>query len=687
MSLEQLFAQKEQADKMMTMRGEEMQPTRTESALTNIAARVAGTPIDVGSAVAEFLGVGKAPEVSATESIRKGLEEAQGISGTEKGDVVTQFLVGAGEAAPYAVAAAGPSAVTPIGALGVGATLTGAGLYNVFIESDFYDEYPLISLGAEVISLGAPMIAGSKTRVARAGDGFDPELPLTTGERGVGTGDQKTQLAREAKTATQPVGVESETQRSQVIQQKLARDLNVVEIDPNLTWNQAANEIRAKVISRSKALTRKLNFEQDKKIAEIPETKIPTAPFADALTNPKFKTRGQLLEPEQAKAVDLYAERIGIFRDVNPRSLHEEMKRIGEIAFDKLPFEETAFYKTLAKKPETAELAKILNQMPTSSREAWAKHVYASYNRGLTDVAKSDVIGGVSAKKLLEFKALANQQIQMKKKLFNQPLYSFFGDDFDKMSASDLATALNKSNPDAVKTLSASLRKTNPEAFDKLRETVFHDWLKSYKTRGADGQAMFDWEMLADPDNLKALTKNEFLKTGIDGRAFGETIKALAKINRRFDPDVMAQPAMSQARADRMIQSGLKVARAGYYDSAVATEGAIGIIKAAMFSNPKNLSLFNPMELQLMTKVLNGQKLNQKNMEKLYSSLNAKSRVLFAVPTTILGGRTARASAQEVAPITDDQRQRTGLEGLFAEKERQDRASTPQATESIPVSP
>lgn len=681
-TLDQLLEQYDRSQQQMTQRGEGLPPSTAQSVAANVAARVAGTPIDLTSNVGAMLGLNEPPKESATEEIRKGAEEWMGVSSTEKNDVVTNFLIGAGEALPYAVAATGPAVITPVGALTTGLAVTGAGLYNVFVESDFYDENPLSSTVIEGVGFALPMIAGAKTRVARPSDKFDPNLPLTRGETGVGIGDQKEQLAREAQQSRSRLGVESETARSEVFEAKLLRDFNVIEVDPNLTWRQAADEIRTKVMNRSKALARKFNYEQDKKIAAIPDVKVPLKPFSEALTDPKFKNRGALAEPNQVKAIDLYNDRLSTFTSVNPRTLHEEMKLIGEIGWDAVPFDQTGFYKKYANKPETAELVKTLNEMPLKSREAWAKHVYKSYNRGLTNVAKSDVVGGKAAQGLLDFKKLANEQIAIKQRLQNQPLYKFFGEDFATMSATDLAKALDKSNPEAVKVLSASLRKTNPEAFDKLRETVFMDWLKNYKARGADGKMMFDWEMLTDPNELKKLTGNSFLQTGVDGVAFAETLKALKKISRKFDPDIIATETLSPARAEAISRNGLKMFRAGYYDKAVAAEGLLGIVKTVMFSNPKNLALFNPMEQQMMTRVLKGQELSRKSMEKLYDSVNAKSRVLFAVPVTVVGGRSARAAGQEVTPINEQTPE--GLDALIIEYDNQQQASQPQAMQEIP---
>mgnify|MGYP006442151755 CR=1 FL=1 len=356
-------------------------------------------------------------------------------------------------------------------------------------------------------------------------------------------------------------------------------------------------------------------------------------------------SRGSLTEQSQRKALDLYAGMGANIKSINVKSLHEEMKRIGEVAYGQMPITETAFYRKLINSgnEDAKQLAKTLSEMPEQSLRTWGKTVYKNMNTGLTEVIKEGGEGVKAARGLADFKSTVSNNIRILERLENEPLIKFFGDDFHTLDARQLATILNKTDPKKVKQFSAMIRKSNPEAYEKLRETVFHDWLDDFRIRGPQGRTMFDWNSMTDAKSLQRLKQNGFLLEGGDYTALSQTMKALGEMQRKFDPDISGNVITSPRAAQQALDGVLQAARAPAYKGAIVAQGLIRVLRGLSLQNPKNLSLFNNTELQMMRRVINGEKLGKDNAERLASKMHQLSGVMFVTPVTVTGGRSAAA--------------------------------------------
>lgn len=656
--LDILLRQADEARKQFTAPGAGMPATPTQEGLIKGVSRAVGTPMDLLSMGAQALGISEQP-TDATASVQKGMEQLMGVTipeqqtgaeiadGYSTGDVVADFLTGAIETAPAVVASTGPAIMTPQGlAFAAGATIAG-GAYNALAETPYFQENPLASYVVD----GASLVFGLRSKAAKPSKDFDPNRPLTEAESGDTLLSNEGLLTRE-RVAEERSQFDVQTQRSQIFENTLRRDLNIVEsnsTDPV----ESAKIIAEKVNNRVKALHRKLSSEADAIMAKMPDTFIPIQGIKETLRSPKLLGRGVLTEPSQRKAVELYAESMDGIKSVNPQTLHEEMKRVGEVAYSGKHFRDTAFYARYKDDPKFKEMIEILEQMPEQSLQTWAKTMYRGYNKGLDSVIKEGVPGSQSAKSLQDFKAVTQRNIEMMNALESSPLRQFFGKDFAQLNSQELAKAINETDPKIVRQFSATLRKTNPDAFNDLRETVFLDFLDKYKQKGTNGGFIFDWEALSDPKVLKELSTHEFLKTGADGVAFSQTLKAIAKMQKKFEPGVMGAGDISPERARQIQQGVLQTLRGKYYNAAIVTQGLATIIRGFTMSNAKTLSLFSNAELQLMTKVANGQKIGKDSAQKLADKFDRLGNVLFAIPATVTGGRMAAASGQEVGAPTE----------------------------------
>lgn len=618
----------------------ENQATPAQSGLIQGVSRLAGAPLDLPPMLAQMMGA-NVQTPGATQQIQQGLEQAFDVKVGDPdglmGDLITDFLTGATETAPYAYAGGGPVAGT-IGTIG-------AGVLNAIVERPFFDDKPLLQFAVEFTPIGgAPAVSARAPK-----PGFDPQRPLTSGEAATSPFASQTDLLRmESRSSQSPENIQAETARSTVIENTLENDLNILS-NPDITSVSAAREAGQRLQSRIGAYQRQLSQQADKLMADVPDIKINFTPIRTSLL--KRTKRGELTEKNQSQALNLYADIGSNVKSINVKTFHEEMKRVGEVAYGDTPITETAFYRQLlnSNNKQSRELAKILTEMPEQSLRQWGRTVYRKMNNGLTEVVKEGGQSGQAARALTNFKTQVSQNIENLERLRNEPLVKFFGDDFHTLNARELAQTLQNTDPTKVKQFSAMLRRSNPEAYEKLRETVFHGWLDQYKVRGPKGQTMIDWERLTDPKALDELKSNGFLLEGGDYTAFSQTMKALQKMQRKFDPDVRETPAVSNQVARNTIDSLVQTLRAPAYKAAIVTQGLVRLVRGLSMQSPKNLSLFTSTELQMINRVARGEQLSKKNAEKLTEKMNRLSSVLFITPVTTMGGRSAAAQQPQQA--------------------------------------
>lgn len=632
--LDELLAAADKAKEQQLLVENATKATPVQSAVIQGISRLAGAPIDLPPTVASMFGADvQAP--GATQQIQQGLEQAMGVNiqedDTLHGDLITKFLTGAIETAPYAYAAAGP-------VLGTAGTV-GAGVINAITDQPFFDDRPLEQFAIEFgPALLSPAILARAPR-----KGFDPQRPLTEGEAGTSPiTAQDELLSIETAAGTSPKNIRTEQKRSDVFETTLADDLNIL-TDIEMTSVQAAREVGERLVRRQAALRRKLSSQADKIMADIPDVNINFKPIHTSILNKN--TRGSLTEQSQRQALDLYAGMGANIKSINVKSLHEEMKRVGEVAYGNMPITETAFYRKLLNSgnEDAKQLAKILSEMPEQTLRTWGKTVYKNMNTGLTQVIKEGGEGVRAARGLADFKKSVSNNIRLLERLENEPLIKFFGDDFHTLDARQLSDVLNKTDPKKVKQFSAMLRKSNPEAYEKLRETVYHAWLDDFRIRGPQGRTMFDWNAMTDAKSLQRLKENGFLLEGGDYTALSQTMKALGKMQRKFDPDISGNVVTSPKAAQQALDGILQAARAPAYKGAIVAQGLIRIMRGLSLQNPKNLSLFNNAELQMMTRVINGEKLGKESAERLASKMHKLAGVMFVTPVTVTGGRSAAA--------------------------------------------
>lgn len=665
-NLDQLLQQVAEARKKADQIENAPAATPVQSAVIQGISRLAGAPLDLPPVVASMFGMDVQPP-GATEQIQQGLSEALNVNvqdqETLQGDLITKFLTGAIETAPYAYAAGGP-------VIGTAGTV-GAGVLNALTDQPFFDDRPLSQFAVEM----APALVSPALLARAPKKGFDPQRPLTEGEAGTNPYTSSDEiLGAELRAGGTPESIRAETARSEVFEQTLQDDLNILS-NPDMTSAQAAREVGERIRQRQSSLRVRLSEQADRIMEGIPDIKINFQPIQASIRNKT--SRGSLTEQSQRKALDLYAGMGAHVRSMNVKSLHEEMKRVGEVAYGNMPITETAFYRKLLNSDNTdaKALAKLLSEMPDQTLKTWAKTVYKNMNDGLTDVIKEGGQDAVAAQGLANFKATVKKNINLMERLENEPLIKFFGDDFHTLDARQLADVLNKTSPKKVRQFSAMIRESNPEAYQKLRETVFHDWLDNFKVRGPRERTMFNWEAMTDPKSLKQLKDNGFLLEGGDYTAFSQTMKALSQIQRKFDPDIAGSyvnnPRSAQAAADGVLQA----ARAPAYKGAIVAQGLLRIIRGMSLQNPKNLSLFNKTELQMINRVARGEQLNKKSAEQLAEKFRSLAGVMFIAPTTVVGGRSAAAQTQ-----TQEQPSQSRLDELL-------KRTQPQAAPGLFVSP
>lgn len=188
---------------------------------------------------------------------------------------------------------------------------------------------------------------------------------------------------------------------------------------------------------------------------------------------------------------------------------------------------------------------------------------------------------------------------------------------------------------------------------------------------------MFDWDRLTDSKSLAKLKENGFLLEGGDYTALSQTLKALAAMQRKFDPDVMNTIPMNARDAQTAINGTLQALRAPAYKGAIVAQGLLHTIRGLSLQNPMSLSLFNNTELQMINRVARGEQLNKKAAEQLTEKLHKLASVLFIAPATTVGGRSAAAQRPQES---EQQLNRSQLDTLLE-------AATPPEDTSLFMSP
>ena len=600
------------------------QPPTTTDRLTAGAIRgvseLLGSTMDIPTAVASMAGVGQPTQ--AGETIAKGIGEAVGVDTAVpedlQGDLIVQATSGFVQGAPFG-APFGPAGVVVAGTLGA--------LSNAILTRDYFDDKPLQSL---MLGLVLPGQARSATKARAPSAGFDPNRPLTRAEQELAQGGSKTSARVQAASETSPSwgNIEQLAARSKVVEKSLQKDLGILDGEP-LSPDEVKN-LGERINSKVKSLRANFSKINDAQISKIDDNvRLPVDTVRGRLGD-LAESAGTLSDGISIGAVKEYIKTFDNIKSVSPKTLMEEIKRLNDIGFGKVKFEESAFLAQYA--DQYPDLIKKLRTMPKDTRETFFKTMALNMNNAIGDMANVEGLTGKTARQILDFKRDSGARMAELKRIENAPIVKFFGEDYADLDASQLANKLTEASTEEVRTFASLIRKSNPDAYHKLRRLAFEDFMKAFKIGEADGYPMYDFKALSDPEVIKKLRTNKFLSAGGESVELSKTLETLGQLSRKYDADVIGMPATTTAGNQQIVNGLLVTARAVDYKAGIFAQGLERLTRGLLMRNPKSLALFNSNELRMIRQSLNGQKVTKEDAKILADKIEAISNVLTVSP-------------------------------------------------------
>ena len=602
-------------------------PDRLTAGAIRGVSELLGSTMDIPTAVASMAGVGKPTQ--AGETIAQGIGEAVGVDTAIpedlEGDLVVQATSGFVQGAPFG-APFGPVGMLTAGTLGA--------LSNVILTRDYFDDKPLQALMLGMVLPGQAR-SGAKARAPSAG--FDPNRPLTRAEQELAQGGSKTSARVQVASESSPSwgNIEQLAARSKVVEKSLQKDLGILDGEP-LSPDQV-KILGDRITNKVQSLRANFSKINDAQIAKIDDNvRLPIDSVKTRLGS-LADSPGTLSDGNAIGAVKGYIKSFDNVKSVSPKTLMEEIKRLNEIGFGKVKFEESAFFAEYSR--SNPELIAKLKAMPKDTRETFFKTMAMNMNNAIGDMANVEGLTGKTARQILDFKRDSGARMAELKRIENAPIVKFFGDDYADLDASQLANKLTESSTEEVRTFASLIRKSNPDAYHKLRRLAFEDFMKAFKVGEANGYPIYDFKALSDPEVVKKLRTNKFLSVGGESVELSKTIETLGNLSRKYDADVVGMPATTTAGNQQIVNGLLVTARAVDYKAGIFAQGLERLTRGLLMRNPKSLALFNANELKLIRKSLNGQNVTKEDAKVLADKIETISNVLTVSPqvTTATG--------------------------------------------------
>lgn len=630
-------------------------------------------PMDVPSAVATMTGVAEKPTQMA-ETLKGEINELTGLPTKPPeevtGDLAFQAASGFVQGAPFGA---------PFGPLGILAAGTAGALSNVILTRDYFDDKPLLQIGLGIVM---PQGVGGKVKSLAPRQGFDPRRPVTAAEANALKIGGKEAAIRAVASEGVASTVEAMQKRSALIEKSLQADLGLLDGVKPLTPTEL-NTLGSRMNTKVNNLRASFSKTEDALWAKIPnDVRLPIQPIKDRLRE-VYNSPSMLDTQGGLKATNLFMKQFDDLVSMPPKELMDQMRKLNDVGFGKVKFEESAFYNGLVESGNT-ELISAIKNLDVSGQQTFFKLMALNMKEGIGDVAnRADTFGirGDVAKQIDNFKRKADAHRQALSRIENAPLYKFFGEDYPNLNASEVAKKMSESSTEELRMFSSLLRKTNPDAYTKLRRVAFEDFMAKYKIPNSESQGMvvYDFKKLGSPEALKELRGNAFLSGSGDSVQLSKTLKAISDIQSKFDPRITGFTTERTAASNaKTMEGALQILRAVYYQGAIAAQGVKNIVVGMVARNPKSLALFNNQELKLMERALKGEKLDQKDALAIADKFEMYSSLLTAAPTAVTASQVAQ---QEVTKTPDA--------SIAEMKALQQRVipQTPQAAEAMPIAP
>lgn len=633
-------------------------------------------PVDVPSAVATMTGISEKPTTMA-ETLKGEAEKLTGIQTTvpedTTGDIAFQAASGFVQGAPFG-APFGPGGIAVAGTLGA--------ITNVVLTRDYFDDKPLLQLGLGVLM---PQGVGGKVKSLAPRRGFDPRRPITAAEANALRVGGKSAALRSISEEGTSATVDAMQKRSALIEKSLEADLKLLDGAVPLTFDEV-NSLGTKMNNKVTNLRISFSKAEDALWADIPsDINLPIQPIKNRLAE-VYNSPAVLDTPNALKATNLFIKRFDNNVSMSPKKLQEEIRQINDVGFGKVKFEESAFYNELVD-AGNEELINTIKKLDVSSQQSFFKIMALNMKEGIGDVANTEGLRGDVARKLDNFKRKADAHRQALSRIENAPLYKFFGEDYANLKVEDVAQKMAESSPEELRIFSSLLRKTQPDAYAKLRRVAFEDFMKKYKIPGSEsnGVAVYDFEKLGSPEAIKELRGNAFLSGSGDSVQLSKTLKAISDIKSKYDPRITGyKTERSEASNAKALEGTFQLLRSVQYNAAIAAQGVKNIVVGLVARNPKTLTLFNKQELKLMERALKGEDIKQEDALAIADKFEMYKSLLSAAPTATTVSTVAQ---QEVTKEPERGRGGAPSAAEMRALQRSVTGTTPQAAESLPVSP
>ena len=473
--------------------------------------------------------------------------------------------------------------------------------------------------------------------------------------------------------------------RSALIEKSLEADLKLLDDAVPLTFEEV-NALGTKMNNKVKNLRISFSKAEDALWADIPsDINLPIQPIKNRLAE-VYNSPAVLDTPNALKATNLFIKRFDNNVSMSPKKLQEEIRQINDVGFGKVKFEESAFYNELVD-AGNEELINTIKKLDVSSQQSFFKIMALNMKEGIGDVANTEGLRGDVARKLDNFKRKSDAHRQALSRIENAPLYKFFGEDYANLKVEDVAQKMSESSPEELRIFSSLLRKTQPDAYAKLRRVAFEDFMKKYKIPGSEsnGVAVYDFEKLGSPEAIKELRGNAFLSGSGDSVQLSKTLKAISDIKSKYDPRITGyKTERSEASNAKALEGTFQLLRSVQYNAAIAAQGVKNIVVGLVARNPKTLTLFNKQELKLMERALKGEDIKQEDALAIADKFEMYKSLLSAAPTATTVSTVAQ---QEVTKEPERGRGGAPSAAEMRALQRSVTGTTPQAAESLPVSP